>query len=436
MARKTPIDRYRNIGISAHIDAGKTTTTERILFYTGMTHKLGEVHDGAATTDWMEQEQERGITITSAAVSTFWKGMAGQFKEHHFNVIDTPGHVDFTVEVERSMRVLDGAVMVYCAVGGVQPQSETVWRQANKYKVPRLAFINKMDRLGANFESVLEAMRQRLQANALAVTVPLGQGEDFSAVLDLIHEECLTFDENDQGLTIGRTPFTADQTALAAPWRELLLEKLAEADEDFLEPYLEATYGINDIHAALRRATLARHITPVLCGSALRNAGVQPVLDAVCGAGKARSAEDAEGAEKSGAAGIVVGAGEPVSAGRHVGKRGADGAADNAPEVSEGGVNFGPLTAYAGDDAEAARGILESFAEQSAANCRLLERALESGDVAALKAPELGHEDAVVDLERVLHGRRRDDEHLAEEGADQRRDDDGADDLVLCLENS
>ena len=269
------INRIRNIGIIAHIDAGKTTLSERMLFYSRKIHRMGEVHDGAATMDYMPEEQERGITIMSACTTCQWN-------DHTINLIDTPGHVDFTIEVERSLRVLDGAVGVFCAVGGVEPQSETVWRQSEDFGVPKIAFINKMDRLGANFESVLEAMRQRLQANALAVTVPLGQGEDFSAVLDLIHEECLTFDESDQGLTIGRTPFTADQAALAAPWRELLLEKLAEADEDFLEPYLEATYGINDIHAALRRATLARHITPVLCGSALRNAGVQPVLDAVC----------------------------------------------------------------------------------------------------------------------------------------------------------
>ena len=269
------INRIRNIGIIAHIDAGKTTLSERMLFYSRKIHRMGEVHDGAATMDYMPEEQERGITIMSACTTCQWN-------DHTINLIDTPGHVDFTIEVERSLRVLDGAVGVFCAVGGVQPQSETVWRQSEDFGVPKIAFINKMDRLGANFESVLEAMRQRLQANALAVTVPLGQGEDFSAVLDLIHEECLTFDENDQGLTMGRTPFTADQAAQAAPWRELLLEKLAEADEDFLEPYLEGTYGIDDIHAALRRATLARHITPVLCGSALRNAGVQPVLDAVC----------------------------------------------------------------------------------------------------------------------------------------------------------
>lgn len=269
------ISRIRNIGIIAHIDAGKTTLSERMLFYSRKIHRMGEVHDGAATMDYMPEEQERGITIMSACTTCQWN-------DHTINLIDTPGHVDFTIEVERSLRVLDGAVGVFCAVGGVEPQSETVWRQSEDFGVPKIAFINKMDRMGANFESVLEAMRQRLQANAVAVTVPLGQGEDFSAVLDLIHEECLTFDENDQGLTMGRTSFTAEQAALAAPWRELLLEKLAEADEDFLEPYLEGVYGINDIHAALRRATLARHITPVLCGSALRNAGVQPVLDAVC----------------------------------------------------------------------------------------------------------------------------------------------------------
>lgn len=269
------INRIRNIGIIAHIDAGKTTLSERMLFYSRKIHRMGEVHDGAATMDYMPEEQERGITIMSACTTCQWN-------DHTINLIDTPGHVDFTIEVERSLRVLDGAVGVFCAVGGVEPQSETVWRQSEDFGVPKIAFINKMDRLGANFESVLEAMRQRLQTNAVAVMVPLGQGEDFSAVLDLIHEECLTFDENDQGQTISRAPFTAEQASLAAPWRELLLEKLAEADEDFLEPYLEATYGVSDIHAALRRATLARSVTPVLCGSALRNAGVQPVLDAVC----------------------------------------------------------------------------------------------------------------------------------------------------------
>ena len=282
MARKTPIDRYRNIGISAHIDAGKTTTTERILFYTGMTHKLGEVHDGAATTDWMEQEQERGITITSAAVSTFWKGMAGQFKEHHFNVIDTPGHVDFTVEVERSMRVLDGAVMVYCAVGGVQPQSETVWRQANKYKVPRLAFINKMDRQGANFFRAVEQMKTRLRANPVPVVVPIGAEEGFQGVVDLLKMQAIIWDEATQGLTFEYGEIPADLVELAEEWRGNMIEAAAEATEELMDKYLggeELTE--EEIVAALRQRTLAGEIQPVLCGSAFKNKGVQRMLDAV-----------------------------------------------------------------------------------------------------------------------------------------------------------
>ena len=282
MARKTPIDRYRNIGISAHIDAGKTTTTERILFYTGMTHKLGEVHDGAATTDWMEQEQERGITITSAAVSTFWKGMAGQFKEHHFNIIDTPGHVDFTVEVERSMRVLDGAVMVYCAVGGVQPQSETVWRQANKYKVPRLAFINKMDRQGANFFRAVEQMKTRLRANPVPVVVPIGADEGFQGVVDLLKMQAIIWDEATQGLTFEYGEIPADLVELAEEWRGNMIEAAAEATEELMDKYLggeELTE--EEIVAALRQRTLAGEIQPVLCGSAFKNKGVQRMLDAV-----------------------------------------------------------------------------------------------------------------------------------------------------------
>ena len=282
MARKTPIDRYRNIGISAHIDAGKTTTTERILFYTGMTHKLGEVHDGAATTDWMEQEQERGITITSAAVSTFWKGMAGQFKEHHFNVIDTPGHVDFTVEVERSMRVLDGAVMVYCAVGGVQPQSETVWRQANKYKVPRLAFINKMDRQGANFFRAVEQMKTRLRANPVPVVVPIGAEEGFQGVVDLLKMQAIIWDEATQGLTFEYGEIPADLVELAEEWRGNMIEAAAEATEELMDKYLggeELTE--EEIVAALRQRTLSGEIQPVLCGSAFKNKGVQRMLDAV-----------------------------------------------------------------------------------------------------------------------------------------------------------
>ena len=282
MARKTPISLYRNIGISAHIDAGKTTTSERILFYTGMTHKLGEVHDGAATTDWMEQEQERGITITSAAVSTYWKGMAGQFKEHHFNIIDTPGHVDFTVEVERSMRVLDGAVMVYCAVGGVQPQSETVWRQANKYKVPRLAFVNKMDRQGANFFRAVEQMKTRLRANPVPVVVPIGVEEGFQGVVDLLKMQAIIWDEATQGLTFTYQDIPADLVELAEEWRGNMIEAAAEATEELMDKYLggeELTE--QEIVAALRQRTLACEIQPVLCGSAFKNKGVQRMLDAV-----------------------------------------------------------------------------------------------------------------------------------------------------------
>ena len=238
MARKTPISRYRNIGISAHIDAGKTTTSERILFYTGMTHKLGEVHDGAATTDWMEQEQERGITITSAAVTTFWKGMDGTLPEYRFNVIDTPGHVDFTVEVERSMRVLDGAVMVYCAVGGVQPQSETVWRQANKYQVPRLAFVNKMDRQGANFFRVVEQMRTRLRANPVPVVVPIGAEDGFQGVVDLLKMKAILWNEATQGLTFDYAEIPADLVSVAEEWREKMVEAAAEANEDLMEKIL------------------------------------------------------------------------------------------------------------------------------------------------------------------------------------------------------
>ena len=282
MARTTPISLYRNIGISAHIDAGKTTTSERILFYTGMTHKLGEVHDGAATTDWMEQEQERGITITSAAVSTYWKGMAGQFKEHHFNVIDTPGHVDFTVEVERSMRVLDGAVMVYCAVGGVQPQSETVWRQANKYKVPRLAFVNKMDRQGANFFRAVEQMKTRLRANPVPVVVPIGAEDSFQGVVDLLKMQAIIWDEATQGLTFTYQDIPADLVELAEEWRGNMIEAAAEATEELMDKYLggeELTE--QEIVAALRQRTLACEIQPVLCGSAFKNKGVQRMLDAV-----------------------------------------------------------------------------------------------------------------------------------------------------------
>ena len=265
----------RNIGVIAHIDAGKTTLSERMLFYTRKIHRMGEVHDGTATMDYLPEEQERGITITSACTTCEWNGTT-------VNIIDTPGHVDFTIEVERSLRVLDGAVGVFCAVGGVEPQSETVWRQSEHFAVPKIAFVNKMDRLGADFEAALEAIRRRLQTNAVAVTAPLGQGESFAGVLDLISGETLTFDPADQGRTVLRVPFSPREATLAAPWRETLLEKLAEADDKFLELWMEGSFSREDVRAALRRATLSRALTPVLCGSALRNAGVQPVLDAVC----------------------------------------------------------------------------------------------------------------------------------------------------------
>src|SRR5215471_7226210 len=240
MARKTPIERYRNIGISAHIDAGKTTTTERILFYTGVNHKIGEVHDGAATMDWMEQEQERGITITSAATTAFWKGMAGDRAEHRINIIDTPGHVDFTIEVERSMRVLDGACMVYCAVGGVQPQSETVWRQANKYKVPRLAFVNKMDRTGADFFKVYNQMKARLKANPIPIVVPIGAEESFKGVVDLFKMKSIIWDEPSQGMKFEYGPIPADLEAECKKWRDNMIEAAAEASEELMNKYLES----------------------------------------------------------------------------------------------------------------------------------------------------------------------------------------------------
>ncbi|MBO4300370.1 MAG: elongation factor G [Desulfovibrio sp.] len=271
----TLFPRLRNIGVIAHIDAGKTTLSERMLFYTQKIHRMGEVHDGAATMDYMPEEQERGITIMSACTTCQWH-------EYSINLIDTPGHVDFTIEVQRALRVLDGAVGVFCAVGGVEPQSETVWRQSEEFGVPKIAFINKMDRTGANFEAVLSSMNLRLSTNAVAVSIPLGQGGDFRAILDLVHEEKLTFSTEDQGQTVFRTPFTAEEADLAEPWRETLLEKLAETDDIFMEAYLEGHFNTDDINAALRRATLSRQITPVLCGSALRNMGVQPVLDAVC----------------------------------------------------------------------------------------------------------------------------------------------------------
>mgnify|MGYP001107639599 FL=1 len=282
MARKTPIELYRNIGISAHIDAGKTTTTERVLFYTGVNHKIGEVHDGAATMDWMEQEQERGITITSAATTAFWKGMAGNYPEHRINIIDTPGHVDFTIEVERSMRVLDGACMVYCAVGGVQPQSETVWRQANKYKVPRLAFVNKMDRAGANFFKVYDQMRLRLKANPIALQVPIGAEEKFEGVIDLIKMKAVYWDESSQGMKFDYRDIPADLVDTCKEWREKMLEAAAEANEELMNKYLETgDLSEEDIKKGLRIRTINFEIVPMLCGSAFKNKGVQAMLDAV-----------------------------------------------------------------------------------------------------------------------------------------------------------
>jgi elongation factor G len=282
MARKTPIERYRNIGISAHIDAGKTTTTERVLFYTGVNHKIGEVHDGAATMDWMEQEQERGITITSAATTCFWKGMAGNFPEHHINIIDTPGHVDFTIEVERSMRVLDGACMVYCAVGGVQPQSETVWRQANKYGVPRLAFVNKMDRTGANFFKVYDQMRLRLKANPVPMHVPIGAEDTFKGVVDLVKMKAILWDEASQGIKFEYVDIPAELVDTCNEWHEKLVESAAESSEELMNKYLETGELTEDeIKLGIRTRTIACEIQPMLCGSAFKNKGVQAMLDAV-----------------------------------------------------------------------------------------------------------------------------------------------------------
>jgi elongation factor G len=282
MARITPIERYRNIGISAHIDAGKTTTTERVLFYTGVNHKIGEVHDGAATMDWMEQEQERGITITSAATTCFWKGMDGSRLDHRINIIDTPGHVDFTIEVERSMRVLDGAVMVYCAVGGVQPQSETVWRQANKYKVPRLAFVNKMDRTGANFYKVVEGMKLRLKATPVPIVLPIGAEENFTGVIDLIKMKAIIWDEASQGMKFTYEEIPADLLATAKEWREKMVEAAAEATEEYMNKYLEeGDLTEAEIMDGIRKRTIASEIQPMLCGTAFKNKGVQRMLDAV-----------------------------------------------------------------------------------------------------------------------------------------------------------
>ena len=282
MARTTPIERYRNIGISAHIDAGKTTTTERVLFYTGINHKIGEVHDGAATMDWMEQEQERGITITSAATTTYWRGMAMNYPEHRINIIDTPGHVDFTIEVERSMRVLDGACMLYCAVGGVQPQSETVWRQATKYGVPRIAFVNKMDRSGADFLKVHQQMRTRLRANPIPIQLPIGAEEGFVGVIDLVKMKSIVWNESDNGATFVYEDIPADLREEAVRWRESMVEAAAEASEELMNKYLdEGDLGEDDIKIGLRKRTIALEIIPMLCGSAFKNKGVQAMLDAV-----------------------------------------------------------------------------------------------------------------------------------------------------------
>ncbi|MBW8329851.1 MAG: elongation factor G [Thiobacillus sp.] len=282
MARNTPIERYRNIGISAHIDAGKTTTTERVLFYTGVSHKIGEVHDGAATMDWMEQEQERGITITSAATTCFWKGMDGKFPEHRINIIDTPGHVDFTIEVERSMRVLDGACMVYCAVGGVQPQSETVWRQANKYGVPRLAFVNKMDRSGADFFKVYDQMRLRLKANPVPIQVPIGAEEKFEGVVDLVKMKAIYWDEASQGMKFDLREIPTELVETCKKWREAMLEAAAESSEEMMNKYLEeGDLSEEDVIKGLRTRTIASEIVPMMCGSAFKNKGVQAMLDKV-----------------------------------------------------------------------------------------------------------------------------------------------------------
>ena len=282
MARTTPISRYRNIGISAHIDAGKTTTTERILFFTGVNHKLGEVHDGAATMDWMEQEQERGITITSAATTCFWRGMDMQYQPYRFNIIDTPGHVDFTVEVERSMRVLDGAVMVYCAVGGVQPQSETVWRQANKYGVPRIAFVNKMDRTGANFFKVVDQMEKRLKAHPVPIVIPIGAEDNFKGVVDLIRMKGIIWDEASQGTKFEYIDIPAELAEEAKVWHDKMVESAAEASEDLMNKYLEeGELSHEEIVKGIRQRCIAGEIQPMFCGSSFKNKGVQRMLDGV-----------------------------------------------------------------------------------------------------------------------------------------------------------
>ena len=282
MPRTTPINRYRNIGIMAHIDAGKTTTTERILFYTGVSHKIGEVHDGAATMDWMEQEQERGITITSAATTCFWRGMDKQFEQHRFNIIDTPGHVDFTIEVERSLRVLDGACAVFCAVGGVEPQSETVWRQADKYHVPRMAFVNKMDRMGADFLRVVDQIRERLGATPVAMQLNIGEEENFKGVVDLIKMKAIYWKQENMGIEFVEEVIPDELQAKSEELRDLLVEAAAEANEELMDKYLESgELTVEEIKAGIRARTLANEVTPVFCGSAFKNKGVQAVLDAV-----------------------------------------------------------------------------------------------------------------------------------------------------------
>ncbi len=282
MARTTPIDRYRNIGIMAHIDAGKTTTTERILFYTGISHKMGEVHDGAAVMDWMEQEQERGITITSAATTTYWSGMRQQYPEHRINIIDTPGHVDFTIEVERSLRVLDSAVAVFCSVGGVEPQSETVWRQANRYGVPRLAFINKMDRTGADFLRVVDQIRTRLGGNAVPLQLPIGAEENFLGVVDLVRQEAIYWDDSSMGTSFETREIPAEMTDDCEHWREHLIEVAAEANEELMDKYLgNSTLTVEEINQGIRLRSLANEIVPTMCGSAFKNKGVQAMLDGV-----------------------------------------------------------------------------------------------------------------------------------------------------------
>ncbi|MDO7565480.1 MAG: GTP-binding protein, partial [OM182 bacterium] len=280
MARKHPLSRYRNIGIVAHVDAGKTTTTERVLFYTGVSHKIGEVHDGAATMDWMEQEQERGITITSAATTCFWSGMDKQYDEHRINIIDTPGHVDFTIEVERSLRVLDGAVVVLCGSSGVQPQTETVWRQANRYEVPRMIFVNKMDRAGADFLKVVEQVKDRLGANPVPMQLAIGAEDEFKGVVDLVKMKTIRWSEDDQGTSFSYEDIPADMEADAAKWREWLVENAAEATEELMELYLdEGELSEAQIMKGIRIRTLASEIVPTFCGSAFKNKGVQAVLD-------------------------------------------------------------------------------------------------------------------------------------------------------------